>query len=120
LTRRLKVGTLTEKGGMNLNSKLFDEHTDRLFNAILTLESIEDCYKFFEDICTVAEIKAIAQRLEVAQMLREGKKYNEIEVATKASSATISRVNRCLQYGSDGYTLVLDRLDSKKGGKING
>ncbi|MEI6602358.1 MAG: YerC/YecD family TrpR-related protein [Clostridia bacterium] len=93
-----------------MNNKYFDDHTDRLFKAILTLRSLEDCYKFFEDVCTVSEIKAITQRLEVAQMLREGKKYADIEVLTHASSATISRVNKCLQYGSDGYTLVLDRL----------
>ena len=100
-----------------MNNKLMDDHTDRLFKAILTLGSVEDCYNFFEDICTVSEIKAIAQRLEVAKMLRDGKKYADIEVLTGASSATISRVNRCLQYGSDGYTLVLDRLEAEEKSK---
>jgi len=96
-----------------------DAHTDELFKAILELKSVEECYKFFEDVCTMSEIKALAQRLEVAKMLRDGKKYSDIEDLTKASSATISRVNRCLQYGTGGYTLALDRLESteKAGGK---
>jgi len=98
-----------------MNNKIIDDHTDRLFKGILNLESVEECYNFFEDICTVSEIKAIAQRLEVAQMLREGKKYSDIEVLTGASSATISRVNRCLQYGTGGYSMVLDRIE--RGGK---
>ncbi len=93
-----------------MNSKLRDEHTDSLFDAILLLENREECYSFFEDICTVAEIKALAQRLEVAKMLREKKTYTDICEQTGASTATISRVNRCLVYGADGYNLVLDRL----------
>lgn len=94
-----------------MNSKIKDESTDKLFEAILLLKNIEECYNFFEDICTVAEIKAFAQRLEVAGMLREKKTYTEISEKTGASTATISRVNRCLMYGADGYNLVLDRLE---------
>ena len=96
-----------------MNSKLRDEHTDSLFDAILLLENREECYSFFEDISTIAEIKALAQRLEVAKMLREKKTYTDICEKTGASTATISRVNRCLVYGADGYNLVLDRLKEK-------
>jgi len=100
-----------------MNSKLKDEMTDKLFEAILLLENIEECYNFFEDICTVAEIKALAQRLEVASMLRNGNTYTEISEATGASTATISRVNRALNYGADGYKMILDRLENKEGSK---
>lgn len=93
-----------------MNSKIKDEMTDKLFEAILLLNSIEECYNFFEDICTIAEIKALAQRLEVAKMLREGKTYTEISERTGASTATISRINRALNYGADGYKTILDRL----------
>jgi TrpR-related protein YerC/YecD len=96
--------------GEIMNSKIKNDHTDNLFKAILTLENIEDCYDFFEDLCTISEIKAMAQRLEVAKMLKENHVYTDIEEKTGASSATISRVNRCLQYGSDGYQKVLKRL----------
>jgi len=98
-----------------MNSKLKDDMTDKLFEAILLLENIEECYNFFEDICTIAEIKALAQRLEVASMLRKGKTYTEISEATGASTATISRVNRALNYGADGYKMILDRLENKEG-----
>lgn len=94
-----------------MNSKIRDELTDKLFDAILTLKNTDECYQFFEDICTIAEIKALAQRLEVAKMLRERKTYTEISEKTGASTATISRVNRSLNYGADGYKMVLDRLD---------
>ncbi|WP_058486570.1 YerC/YecD family TrpR-related protein [Defluviitalea phaphyphila] len=94
-----------------MNSKIKDEATDHLFEAILTLNSVEECYSFFEDICTIHEIKALAQRLEVAKMLRQRKTYSEITEKTGASTATISRVNRSLIYGSDGYNMVLDRLE---------
>jgi len=96
-----------------MNSKLRDEHTDSLFDAILLLENREECYSFFEDLSTIAEIKALAQRLEVAKMLREKKTYTDICEKTGASTATISRVNRCLVYGADGYNLVLDRIEEK-------
>ena len=93
-----------------MNSKIKDEATDKLFEAILTLKNVEECYAFFEDICTVNEIKALAQRLEVAKMLEEKMTYQEIQQETHASTATISRVNRCLSYGSDGYKLILERV----------
>ncbi|MGL6173947.1 MAG: YerC/YecD family TrpR-related protein [Cellulosilyticaceae bacterium] len=93
-----------------MNSKLKDDMTDRLFEGILKLETVEECYAFFEDICTVNEMKALAQRLEVAKMLVDKRTYIEIQQLTGASTATISRVNRCLSYGSDGYKLVLDRI----------
>ena len=97
-----------------MNSKLKDPLVDRLFQAILLLQNIEECYSFFEDICTVTEIKALAQRLEVARLLREKKTYNEIGELTGASAATISRVNRCLNYGADCYNMILDRLANIK------
>ncbi len=90
--------------------KIKDIHTDRLFEAVLLLKNLDECYRFFEDICTIAEIKAMAQRLEVAQMLDEKLTYSEIGEKTGASTATISRVNRCLNYGADGYNIVLKRL----------
>ena len=99
-----------ERGICKVNSKLKDAMTDRLFEAILKLENVEECYAFFEDICTINEIKALAQRLEVAKMLEEKRTYTEIQQITGASTATISRVNRCLSYGSDGYKLILERV----------
>ncbi len=93
-----------------MNDKLKDETTDLLFKAILSLKSIEECYAFFEDICTVAELKSLAQRLHVAMMLQQGKTYTEICETTGVSTATISRVNRSLEYGADGYKTVLDHL----------
>ena len=83
---------------------------DLLYKAILTLETPEECRAFFQDLCTVAELRAMSQRLEVAQLLDEGLIYNDILQRTGASSATISRVNRALQYGADGYKTVLPRL----------
>lgn len=94
-----------------MNSKIKDEVTDKLFEAVLLLESIEECYDFFEDICTISEIKALAQRLEVAKLLKKGVTYSEIADRTGASTATISRVNKCLNYGADGYNMILDRLE---------
>lgn len=93
-----------------MDERIKDKFTDQLFKAILSLEDQEECYLFFEDICTINEIKSIAQRLEVAKMLKEGATYEEIANQTGASTATISRVKRCLNYGADGYKLVLDRL----------
>lgn len=93
-----------------INPKIKDESTDQLFEAILLLENIEECYAFFEDVCTVNEIKSLAQRLEVAKMLEEKSKYTDITKKTGASAATISRVNRALSYGTDGYSSVLKRL----------
>lgn len=96
-----------------MNSKLQGEETDKLFEAILSLKNIEECKRFFEDICTVPEIKAIAQRYDVAEMLSNGKTYNEISEKTGASGATISRVNRSLNYGADGYRQVINRMKGK-------
>ena len=94
-------------------TKLQDEHIDRLFQAILSLRDVAECYRFLEDLCTVAELKAMAQRLQVAAMLDGQQIYTEIEQKTGASSATISRVNKCLHYGEDGYRVVLDRMREK-------
>jgi len=94
-----------------MNPKMKDEFTDRLFQAILLLKDIDECYNFFEDICTISEVKAMAQRLEVARMLMNKMTYTEICEKTGASTATISRVNRFLNYGADGYKTILKRLD---------
>lgn len=90
--------------------KLRGKELDQLFNSILTLKDLEECYRFFDDLCTVNEIQSLAQRLEVARMLREGKTYHKIETETGASTATISRVKRCLNYGNDAYEMALERL----------
>lgn len=92
-----------------MNDRIKTEAVDCLFKAVLTLENIEECYAFFGDVCTVNEIISIAQRYEVARMLKDGKTYIEISETTKASTATISRVNRALRYGNDGYELVFKR-----------
>ena len=99
---------------MAYESKFKREDIDELFEAVLTLQDREDCYRFFEDICTINEIHAIAQRLQVAKLLSEKKTYNEIENLTSASTATISRINKCLVYGADGYKRVLARLKEKE------
>ena len=83
---------------------------DRLFKAILSLETVEECHDFFDDACTVKEINEIAQRLLAAVMLREGKSYVEISKQTGMSTATISRVNKCLEYGNGGYDRALERI----------
>jgi TrpR-related protein YerC/YecD len=97
-----------------VNSKIKDESVDFLFQAILSLKTQEECYAFFEDLCTVPEIKAMSQRLLVAHMLSTKRVYSDIVAQTGASTATISRVNRSLNYGCDGYKLVFDRLDADK------
>ena len=91
--------------------KIKSPETDLLMQAMLRLNTAEDAYAFFEDLCTIAEIKSMTQRLQVAALLRSGMKYQEIARATGASTATISRVNRCLAYGADGYVRLLDRLE---------
>jgi TrpR-related protein YerC/YecD len=93
-----------------MNKKIRTEAVDHLFDAILALENKEECYSFFEDLCTVNELMSLSQRFEVAAMLREHKTYLEIAEKTGASTATISRVNRSLNYGDDGYALVFKRL----------
>ena len=98
------------------NSKIEKWRTkevEDLFSAILSLESLEECYDFFEDICTVKEIIDISQRLKAAIMLRNGSNYIEVAEKTGMSSATISRVSRCLEYGSGGYDLAIERLEKK-------
>jgi TrpR-related protein YerC/YecD len=101
---------------MSYKSKFKSKENDELFKAFLSLENEEDCYRFFEDICTINEIHALSQRLQVAKLLAAHKTYNEIEEKTGASTATISRINRCLLYGADGYKRILDRqtTDAKK------
>ena len=93
-----------------MNNRLKDESLEELFEAILTLENKEECYQFFEDVCTIKELTAIAQRVEVAKMLREERTYLDIAKETGASTATISRVNRSLNYGNDGYDMVFSRI----------
>ncbi len=95
---------------MTYNSRIKSAQADSLFEAILKLENEEECYRFFEDICTIKEVQAISQRFEVAKLLKQNKTYNEIETETGASTATISRINRSLHYGADGYKLIFERL----------
>ena len=97
-----------------MNPKLRTEAVDHLFDAILQLRDKEECYIFFEDICTINEIIALSQRFEVATMLRDKKTYVEIAEKTGASTATISRVNRSLNYGNDGYDMVLERMKEQE------
>ena len=99
------------QGDVIMNSKIKDDYVDYLFKAIMTLDNLSDCYDFFEDLCTVPEIKAMAQRLTVAKMLDEKKVYSDIVSETGASTATISRVNRSLQYGCDGYRKAFERVE---------
>jgi len=96
------------------SSKLQSKDMDFLFEGILSLQNKEECYRFFEDICTINEIQAFEQRLQVAKMLAEKRTYLDIASTTGASTATISRINRALNYGSDGYKLILERLKLKK------
>ena len=97
-----------------MNKKLKTEAVDHLFQAILTLKDVNECYTFFEDVCTINELLSLSQRYEVARMLRSKKTYLEIAEKTGASTATISRVNRSLNYGNDGYDMVFERLDAEK------
>ena len=101
-----------------VNPKLREPDTDALFRAVLQLRTVDECYRFFEDLTTIGELKALAQRFAVARMLAEGQTYQQIAARTGASSATISRVRRFLTYGADGYALVLDRL--RRGGRLAG
>ena len=93
-----------------MNKKIKNESVDALFDAILTLENKEECYSFFDDLCTVNELLSLSQRFEVARMLQDKKTYLEIADKTGASTATISRVNRSLNYGNDGYDMVFERM----------
>ena len=93
--------------------KLRGEQLDQMFDAMLSIKTREEFYRFFDDLATMNEIQSLAQRLQVAKMLDHGDTYSQIEESTKASTATISRVRRCLDYGSEGYEIVLERLKDK-------
>lgn len=93
-----------------MNNKLKEKNFDFLMDAVLSLKTKEECCNFFEDLCTIPELKAMAQRLQVAKMLSENRVYSDIVAETGASTATISRVNRSLIYGSDGYSIVFERI----------
>ena len=99
---------------MSVNQRLINPLADNLFDGILQLKTREECYEFFEDLCNINELRDMSQRLEVARMLEAGEKYDQIEKKTGASTATISRVKRCLKYGADGYATVLKRLAEKE------
>lgn len=92
-----------------------DKSTDLLFNAVLKLRNIEECRSFFGDLCTISELKSMSQCMEVALMLKSGQVYTDIASKTGASTATISRVNRCINYGQNGYNLVINRLNKETG-----
>ncbi len=94
-----------------MNKKIKTEAVDHLFDGILCLKNREECYSFFEDLCTVNELLSLSQRFDVASMLKSGKTYMEIAEKTGASTATISRVNRSLNYGNDGYDMIFERMD---------
>ena len=96
-----------------MNEKLQDENVDELFRAILSLKTADECYRFFEDLCTVPELKAMSQRLAVARMLTQRHIYSDLVAETGASTAPTSRVARALKYGSDGYRLVFSRMDEE-------
>lgn len=102
---------ITAKGRPDMGKTIRTEAVDSLFDAIMCLENKEECYTFFEDICTVNELLSLSQRFEVAKMLREQRTYLEIAEKTGASTATISRVNRSLNYGNDGYDMVFKRME---------
>lgn len=95
---------------MEYKSKIRNEDIDELFKVILDLKDIEECYRFFEDVCTIKEIKSMSQRLQVARLLKNHKTYNEIEEKTGASTATISRINRVVNYGADGYEIAFKAM----------
>ena len=101
------------EGVVNMNKKLRTPEVEQLFTAILSLKDKEECFAYFEDICTINELLSLSQRFEVARMLREHKTYLDIAQKTGASTATISRVNRSLNYGNDGYDMVFERILSK-------
>jgi len=99
---------MTEHGGIQ------NAHTDALFDAILALNTREDCYRFFTDLCTIKELADMAQRLEAAKMLLEGKTYEQIVKQVEISTATISRINRCIQYGEGGYRDTIAKVEKPK------
>ncbi len=95
------------------NDKIKSKELDKLFRGILTLETVEDCYMFFEDLCSMSELKSFAQRFQVSELLYDKVTYNAISYITKASTATISRINRSLEYGNGGYVAVIKRLQEQ-------
>lgn len=97
-----------------MNQKMKDERLSQLYRAILQIETPEECDAFFEDLCTVAELQEMSRRLEAARMLYHNRVYTDIAEETGLSTATISRVNRCLKYGNDGYVTILERLERRK------
>lgn len=97
---------------------IHDNYADMLFKAVLQLKDIDECRRFFDDLCTIPELRSMSQRIEVAHMLYDKKVYTDIGEATGASTATISRVNKCLNYGQNGYNLVLERLKEAENGKL--
>ena len=107
------VCSVTWEAVMSVNEKLRNPMNDQLFRAVLTLKSLEECYEFFFFFFTVNELKALSQRLQVARMLEDGESYDTIVETTGASTATISRVKRCLVYGADGYKTVLARMKNQ-------
>ncbi len=98
---------------MSYDSKFKNEAIDRMFEAVLSLQTEEDCYRFFEDLCTVKELQEMSQRYHVARMLADKRTYTEIEKETGASTATISRINKCLVYGANGYKSTIDKIKNK-------
>lgn len=99
---------------MKKSNDIHTKELNQLFQGILQLKTQEECYQFFEDVCTINELRSIAQRFDVAVKLSKKQTYTEIEESTKASSATISRVNRALNYGKDGYRMVIERMKEEK------
>ena len=95
---------------MAYHSRMNSDQADSFFEAVLSLETMEECYRFFEDVCTIKEIQSIAQRLEVSKVLKSGKPHKQIEEATAPSTATLRRINRSLNYGAGGYELVFKKI----------
>jgi TrpR-related protein YerC/YecD len=106
----IACAAVRKPAAMGYKSKFKSAETDRLFEAILSMKNKEECYRFFEDISTVNELRALSQRFFIAKLLSEGKTYQEIEHLTKASTATISRINKCYRYGADGYKIAIARI----------
>jgi TrpR-related protein YerC/YecD len=104
---------MMQEAVMSERNKIETPTTDALFDAILTLESREDCYKFFQDLCTIKEISDMAQRLQAAKMLLDGATYEQIVKQVAISTATISRINRCIQYGEGGYRATIEKTKQK-------
>jgi TrpR-related protein YerC/YecD len=111
---RSRSDRIVEEERWMYQSKMKSEETDHLFKAILSLKTEEECYRFFDDLCTFSEIEAMSQRFEVASLLADGKTFTQISQKIGVSSTTITRVNKCLCYGADGYKLLLERAKEEK------